>query len=337
MNELKYTLDPYNRLVLDWAGTKSDLSKFRRVIDGRFKIGPKNALIYHIKAPLAGKEGLPHHLKLKGKWGLTENHDLSLTLDKKGRETLGDKITFKGEILDVKKNSLLFAVTTKTKQNTRLTYVLELGGTWKADKYNRLAFHIKKEKGLHDILTFRSAWDINKSHYLIYQYEKAHLLRKKKKLHTLTFKGHWNVTNKSRISYEFSGRSDSAFNFKAKAGVFSGNQIKYELGIGISSRAKPVKRIVTFSGKWKIVKNLGLTFEVKYSDKKPYSMVFGADASLTDKDTISFRLRNDILNKNIGAELELSRKLIKGDGEAFLKLLKSNQETAVYLGMGVKF
>ena len=337
MAKLKYTLDPYNRLVLDRRATESGLSKFRKVIDGRFKIGPKNALIYHIKAPLSKKEKLPHQIKLEGKWALTENHDLSVVLDKKGRKTLGDKITLKGKILDVKENALLFAVTTRTEQNMRLTYVLQLGGTWKADKYNRLNFHIKKEKGKHDILIFKGTWDINKSHHIIYTYEKAHLLRKKKKLHTLTFKGYWQVANRSRISYEFSGRSDSVFEFKTRASVFTGNRIKYELGIGVSGRVRPVKRVVTLSGRWKIVKNLGLAFEVKCRGKKPYYMVFGADASLTDNDTISFRLRNDIENKDIGTELKLSRKLLKGDGEAFLKLLRSNPETAVYLGAGLKF
>jgi hypothetical protein len=337
MAKLQYALDPYNRLVLDQKGTRSDLSKFRKVIDGRFKIGPKNVLIYHIKAPLAKKEKLPHQLKLKGKWALTGNYDLSLTLDKKGRKTLGDKLTLKGNIIDVKENALLFAVTTKTEQNRRLTYVLQLGGSWKADKYNRLNFHIKREKSKHDILTFKGAWDVNKSHQLIYTYEKAHLLRKKKELHTLTFRGYWKVTDKSRISYEFSKRSDSVFEFRTRASVFTGNRIKYELGIGVSGRTRPFKRAVTLSGRWKIVNNLGLAFEVKYRGKKPYYMVFGADAALTDKDTISFRLRNDIDNKAIGTELKLSRKLLKGDGEAFLRLLKSSPETAVYLGAGFRF
>jgi hypothetical protein len=337
MAKLRYTLDPYNRLVIDRTGTKSDLPKYRRVLDGQFKTGPNNALIYHIKAPLAEGEGIPHQIRLKGEWALTEGHDLRLTLDKQGRETLGDKITLKGEILDVKENSLLFAISTKTKANARLTYVLELGGAWKADKYNRLTFHVKKEKGRHDILTFKGAWEINKDHQIIYEYEKARLLRKKKKLHTLTFKGHWNVTDRSRISYEFSKRSDSAFDLKTSAGIFKGNEIKCELGIGISGRAKPVKRTVTLFGRWKVVKNLGLVFEVKYADRKPYSMVFGADACLTDKDTVSFKLRNDIENRDIGAEIELTRKILKGDGEAFVRLLKSRQETAVYVGAGFRF
>ena len=337
MPKTRYELDPYNRLVLDKSGRKTSLMKFRKVLDGRFKADKSNNLSYHIKAPVFAKENIPHQLRLKGKWSLTDDHDLCLTLDKQGRETFGDKIALRGTILDVKENSLLFAVTTKTKKNTRLTYILQLGGTWKADKNNRLTFYIKKEKGKHDILTFRGAWDINKDHQVIYKYEKAALVRKKKKLHTLTFKGHWNVTGRSRISYELSRQSDSAFDLKTSAGVFKGSNIKYELGIGLSGWPKPVKRTVTLFGKWKLKKNLGLVFEVDYRDRKPCSMVFGADVRLTDKDTVLFKLRNDIENKNLGVDLELSRKMFKGDGEAFLRLLGSKQRSSIYAGASWKF
>ncbi len=343
--KLRYETDPYNRLILAPKGKKSPLRKYRRVLTGRFKTDAKNTLIYTVRAPLAAEgKDLPHQLRLKGKWSLTEDHDLRLTLDKKGRDTLQDKITLKGEILDVKKNSLLFAVTTKTKKNTRLTYVLELGGTWQADRNNRLTFHVQKEKGRHDILTLKGAWDINKDHQITYTYEKASLLRKKKKTHTLTFKGHWNVTERHRISYELSKASDPAFTFRTSAGIFEGNRIIYELGIGLSGSSKPVKRTLTLSGRWKLLKNVGLVFEVKYKDKKPYSMVFGADAELTDKDTVLFRLTNDMENKDLELSLELSRKILKGDGEAFVRFLRRRsssfprkRESAVYVGAGWGF
>ena len=183
MSTIRYELDPHNRLVLDESGGKSELRRFRRVIDGRFRVDRSNELSYHIKSPVADKS-IPHQLKLRGKWSLTDNHNLRLTLDKQGRETFGDKITLQGEILDVKRNSLLFAITTKTKENTRSTYALNLSGSWKADKNNRLSFHIKKEKGIHDILTFNGAWEVNKNHRIIYRYEKALLIRKEKRTQT---------------------------------------------------------------------------------------------------------------------------------------------------------
>lgn len=332
MDKIRYELDPYNRLILNKAGRKGRLTKFRKVLDGRFRIDRNNTLSYHVKAPLSGKKNIPHQIRLKGEWKLTDDHDLRLTLDKEGRETLGDKITLRGEMLEAGRNSLLFAVSTKTRENTRLTYVLELGGSWKADKNNRLTFHVKKEKGRHDILTFKGAWEINKDHQIIYNYEKAALIRKKKELHTLTFKGHWDIRDKCRISYVLSGRTDSAFDFKTSAGVFRDNYIKYELGIGLTGRKEPVKRAVTLFGRWKLKKGTGLTFEVEYGAKKVQKIVFGAEAKLTDKDTILFKLRNDTGARDIGASLELSHRILKGDGEAFVRLLRSGRESAIYAG-----
>ena len=195
MEKIRYEIDPYNRLILGDSGAKSDLPKFRQIIDGQFKIDEDNSLSYRVKSPLpedgnipyrslqgnSGTGQVPHQIKLKGQWSLTDDHELRLTLDGQGRQTFGDRITLQGEILDVNESSLLFAVTTTTKEATRSTYLLNLTGIWKADEFNRLSFHIKKESGRYDILTFNGVWEINKNHEIIYQYEKARLIRKKKR------------------------------------------------------------------------------------------------------------------------------------------------------------
>ncbi len=332
MKKIRYEIDPHNRLILDETGRHGDLPKFRKVIDGRFKTDKFNNLSYHIKAPLSEDDNIPHQIKLKGEWSLTDDYELRLTLEKQGRTTFGDQITLQGEILDVNESSLLFAVTTTTKENTQSTYVLNLGGSWKADAFNRLSFCIKKEEGRYDILTFNGVWEIDKNHQIIYQYEKARLIRKKRLTHTLTFKGYWDIKNALRISYVLDKSTDSAFDFKTSAGIFKEEYIKYELGIGLADRTGPVRRTVTLFGKWNLKKDVGLIFEIEYENRKTKQIVFGADARLTGKDTISLRLKNDMENKDIGVNLELSHKILKGDGEAFLRLLKSNRESAIYAG-----
>ena len=232
MEKIRYEIDPYNRLILDGSESRSDLPKFRQVIDGQFKIDEDNNLSYRVKSPFSENENIPNQIKLKGEWSLTDNHELRLTLDKEGRETFGDKITLQGEILDVNANSLLFAVTTTTKEDTQSTYVLNLGGSWKADGNNRLSFQVRKEGGRYDILTFDCAWEINEHHQIIISYEKARA-HKKERNHTLTFKGYWDIKEKTRVSYVFSMDSDSVFCFTASAGVFKEDYIKYELGIGL--------------------------------------------------------------------------------------------------------
>lgn len=332
MEKIRYEIDPFNRLVIDGPGDESGLPMFRKVLDGSFKVDKDNNLSYHIKSPLSSDEHLPTQIRIKGSWSLTDNYDLRLTVDKASRETFGDKIILQGEILDARADSLIFAITTAAKENTQSTYVLDLKGVWKADANNRLSFHVKKERGRYDILTFNGAWEVGKNHRIIYRYEKAALIRKKKEVHELIFDGHWDIKDRLRVSYMLGGGTDSVFDFEGSVGVFKEDFIEYEVGISLTDRKVPDVRVVTIFGRWNLKRDVGLVFEVEYENGEMHAIVFGADAKLTDKDTVSFRLRGEIEHQDIGVELELSRRILKGCGEAFLRLLKTKQEYAIYAG-----
>jgi len=335
MQKIRYELDPYNRLVFEKTERKSNFPKFRKVIDGQFKIGKKNNLSYHVKTPLLKGEDIPHQVKLRGKWSLTNNHNLKVTLDKSGRETFGDKIVLEGGIIDVNKNSLLFSLTTKTKENIHSTYTLSLSGLWRADKNNRLSFWIKKEKNTCEALLFNGLWEINRKHQIVYQYEKRDLLTKKKKVHTLIFKGYWDIKDSLRISYILSERTDSVFDFKTSTGIFKENYIKYEIGIALAKRVNPIKRSVTLFGKWRPKKNKSLIFEVEYENKRINEIIFGAEVKFLDKNNVFFKLKSDVKNKDIGVTLKLSRRILKG--EVFLQQKKKKKESTIYGGLASRW
>jgi len=326
---MKYEFDPYNRLT----AKSSALRGARKVLDGQLRISDVNTLTYQIETPVPGGIKAPHQLKLKGEWSLTKEHRLRLTLDKTARQTFGDQLVLQGEILDARKNSLLFAVTTKTKDNTPSIYILEFVGSWQADEHNRLTFRINKERGRFDYLTFDGIWQIDKNYQITYSYNKEQLARKKKELHALTFQGHWDIKDKARLSYVIDSNSASGFDFKTSAGLFRDGYIKYELGIGLSRKKHPVRQVVTFFGEWKVKKNIGLIFEVKREGKRIQAITFGAEVRLAGKSSLIFNLRNT-LNKEIGVELGLSRDIFDGDGQAFLRLLESKKETAILAGAG---
>ena len=42
MPKFRYEIDPHNSLIVTEAGRKSGLTKFRKIIDGRFKLGENN-------------------------------------------------------------------------------------------------------------------------------------------------------------------------------------------------------------------------------------------------------------------------------------------------------
>ncbi|MBU1043350.1 MAG: hypothetical protein KJ915_03005 [Candidatus Omnitrophica bacterium] len=329
--KVTYEIDPFNRLIINNSSKQSQLSRFRQVLDGRFKINPDNSVSYLVKSPMPNDQEMPYQVKLEGKWSLDKDHNLCISLNKLGRETLGDKLTLKGEIIDTSKNSLAFSLTTRTKDNMQSIYILQLKGAWQADKNNRLTFRIQKEDGSCDFLTFKGAWEINKQHQIIYKYEKSQLITKKKAIQTLIFQGYWNIKDKGRLSYVLDLQSGSVFSFKTSAAVFKEKYIKYELGIGLAK--KPEERTITLCGKWKIKKNVGLVFEVEYENGNVQAITFGAEAKLSSKDSIIFSLKND-QDKNISAQLQLSRKILNGDGLSFLRFLASKDEEAVFIGTG---
>jgi hypothetical protein len=212
------------------------------------------------------------------------------------------------------------------------TYALDLQGTWRADKNNRISFLVRREGGRHNILTFRGAWDIGKNHQIIYRYEKAALIRKKRLTHALTFSGCWTIRDKARISYLLEGDTDCAFDFKSSVGIAGESYIKYEVGIALKGRPEPVRRTVILSGKWKLKKDAGILFDMEYEGGKIRSIAFGADARLTGRDTVIFKLKDDFKNRDIGITLKLSRRALEGDGEIFLRALTSKRELACYAG-----
>ncbi|MDD5454660.1 MAG: hypothetical protein PHW62_04085, partial [Candidatus Ratteibacteria bacterium] len=106
----------------------------------------------------------------------------------------------------------------------------------------------------------------------------------------------------------------------------------YEIGIGGTNRREPVKRTLLLYGKWKIRRNAGLSFEIR-DEGKLRTIKFGADAKLNKTDEVQFSIKNEE-GKDLGMELKLSRKLLAGDGEAFIKFLKDKKEAAVYIGAG---
>ena len=333
MQRVRYEVDPHNRLVIDRTGTKSGLRKFRKVLDGRFEADENNNLAYRVKSPLSDGETIPNQVRISGDWSLADNHQLRLTVNKEARETFGDEITLQGQVFDVDKNSLIFSMTTRALSGRQSTYILNLQGSWKADENNRLSFYIKREGGRYNILTFNGAWEINKDHQIIYQYEKAALIRKRKETQALIFKGHWDIREKFRISYVLDeGLAGSVFDFISSAGILEKNYIKYEVGIALEDRPEPIKRTITLFGRWKLKKDTGILFEIEYGKNGLSAIVFGADVALTDKDMVSFKLKDGVGNKDLEMTLELSRNLLGGDGELFLRALASRRETAIYAG-----
>ncbi|MFH1309761.1 MAG: hypothetical protein ABIH85_03665 [Candidatus Omnitrophota bacterium] len=323
----KYEIDPLNRLVIAETGEKSKLPKFRKILDGKIKIDKGNTFTYRVNK--SQDSTIPQQIKLTGKWSLDDEHNLVLTLDEQHKQCAGDKIKIKGEIIDAKADKLVFSVTTKNTLDQTQAYILELGGTWQADKNNRLTFDVKKEQGKTDRLTLTGKWDIGEQNHIIYTYTNAQLKTGKKITNTITLKGYWDITEKSRILYVLNKKINSQFDFKVSLGKPIKRGLQYEIGVG----SVPSKKKITLFGEWKLNPKLGILFEMPYEEGKLKSVVFGASCKLDRGYDVDFRLKNK-LGEDLGIDVKISKKILKDQGEIFLRGITSGEEKQILFGAG---
>ena len=88
---------------------------------------------------------------------------------------------------------------------------------------------------------------------------------------------------------------------------------------------------VTLAGRWCIKQGQGVSFEVKYKGNQVQGIKFAVEAKLKDKTKLTFKL------KRLGVEVQLARKLLKGDGEWFVRLLKDSKHSAAFVGLGFRW
>jgi hypothetical protein len=90
-------------------------------------------------------------------------------------------------------------------------------------------------------------------------------------------------------------------------------------------------------GTWRIRNGIGLIFETELAGGGIYSMVFGASVRITEHDSVFFKLRDPTGKKDLGLEIELGRDILEGAGSAFLRFLRSPEESALLIGGAVRW
>ncbi len=326
MNKVRYELDPHNCLILTKTGEKGKFG-VRRVLEGRFRVQNGNSLTYHVKSPLSGTGDYPHQIKLKGTWGLSPENRLEFLLDKWGRQTFGDKLTFAAALKDAGKNSLTFSLITKSKTKTTSFYTLKLNGQWQADPENRILFLVKKNSGPANQLTFNCSWASGPNGKISINTDNGK--------NKIRLNGKWETGAGSRLSHVIDRTSGSVFNFKTDWERFTQNGVRYSLGIGIKGRKDPVRRILTFTGSWRI-KSGRLELILDNNGTESQALKFGIASTLVlGKNKVQLELKCGCNGKKPGVLLNITRNFLGAD--AFLKLLKDSKQVSVTAGMGVRW
>ena len=251
---------------------------------------------------------------VKGRWEITPDHDIQY---KKNGDV--EEIKVSGSLVSAEPGALVIGVTERQTDQKIVTSIYKLTGTWKANPQNQLVFEIAKENGKNNALLFRSKWKINDQHQIVYTYDQVNLKKKKKESQELSFEGYWDISEKNRVTYFLGGDSDSAFRFRGafqtKSILAKRGEIHYQIGVLVSGKHK-IQTIGLF-GKWKLARNLDLSFEIDYEDSKR-SIVFGGEYSLDKESQVILNLRSEE-GKALGVEVILEKDIFDGDGQVFMR------------------
>lgn len=349
-----YSINEDNQLLI-----KSSKAKVAIPVRGRFSVGKNNQLIYWLNGPASWCRlyNLPSKVSFIGNWKLNSNYDLELNLDETKSQYKADRLILKGEIISTDSDTLVFEIITykqglspselnrsnlkETVPESTHIQLLKLSGSWQADEFNRIIFTIKK-KASPDVITLEGSWQINKNQQITYIYEKTNLKTKTKISNTLTFEGFWEINSNNRLTYILSRSTESRFDFRVQ--IESPNLypqqgvIKYRLGIGLRQIRPSRNKVISLYGIWKFSRKTGLIFEMDYGKSKVHNIEFGTDIFLSQKDKISFSLK-DTKGEPLGLNITFTHRFLnKLDAETFLRVKEIlKRESGIEAGVRIPF
>ena len=335
---VQYTFDSTNRLLVTSPDGAADGVRIQRVISGAVTTDAGNRLIYRVDTP-AAQNGASRRRRfdLDGTWGITPNHQLFLTLHEASR-LRRQTLYLKGAITKVEAHAITLALRRHTSGGDRTIQRLRLSGRWQADRKNRLSFLVERSDGSDDRLTFQSGWKLGRHNTLIYRYRKHAVGSRRGGMRTLRFAGVWDLTQANRLVYRLDASGKSAFDFRASLQTKSLNaregRIVYQVGIGLSS-GKTLSNRVTLFGRWKLNRDLSVSFEIPYADGRREGLRLNGTYSLSEPDAVTIALR-DRRNRPMGLSVTFTRRLFK-DGQVFLRLRKAGGAREAIAGVQVPF
>ncbi len=271
--------------------------------------------------------------KIKGHWELAPTQGLQYKAEGKDEE-----IKFKGSLVAAEPDALVVSYTERQSNQKTVTRIFKLAGTWSVDSKNRIAFEVEKETGKNDVLTFKGIWKVDDTHQIVYSCQEANLKTKSKEVQEILFKGYWDISEKNRLAYYVGGDTNNMFRlkgaFQTKSILAKKGEIKYQVGVEVSGKRKI--QTITLFGKWIVSRDLNLSFEIEYEDGKKKAIVFGGEYALGQDSTIQIDLRAKD-GKPLGITIILTKDIFGKDGQAFIRLQKTVEESRVEAGMKFKW
>ncbi|MFH1782492.1 MAG: hypothetical protein ABH848_02625 [Candidatus Omnitrophota bacterium] len=274
--KIRYEIDPYNQLI---ARSTSRVKKFRKIVNGTFKIDKKNDLYF--EAFKSQDTDIPQKIKFSGKFSLDKKDNIIFTLDKWNNQIMGNRLRFKTQFVRADSNSITFLAQTRETNNKRSIYSLSLSGYWKVYANNRLIFNIKRSENKRDNLVLQGSWNIGKNNEVIYKSTPSSDI--------ITFKGKWTLFKKYTLGYSLDRESSSGFNFKTSLGYIVSKGKDSYLGFDIDVdiyRGRRLTRKVLFKCTYKKDRANKITLEISPGPKEGLNIKLKKE--ILDKEAVSY-------------------------------------------------
>ena len=270
---------------------------------------------------------------LKGRWEIGRNSEVQYRSFEKDEE-----IKVKGSLVAAEPEALVISVTDRQKDQKTVTSLWKLSGRWRANSKNQLVFEAAKENGKNDVLTFTGGWYLGEFQELLCTYEVHDLKTKRTELKLLVFRGVWNLTDKNYLTYSLGGRSDSSLRFRGafqtRSILAKKGEIRYQVGVEVSGK-RQVREVMLF-GKWKYSNKTGLLFEMEYEEGQKKAIAFGGVYRFTRDNAMEVQLKSS-RGRPMGVSVLLTRDVFGKDGQAFLRLEKSPEESRIEAGFRARW
>jgi len=271
---------------------------------------------------------------LEGRWCLDENQELTYRARNKGG--YDEEVRFRGTLVAVEAGSLVVSLSGKKEGGDLTAGLVTLAGSWLVDSQNRIVFDVARAFGRADRLTLGGSWQLGDHHEIIYDYRRADLDASSSGTHTLVFRGVWDVSENTCLTYYVGGDSRSALKFRGafqtKSILAKEGALRYQIGIGLDSGLR--RQTITLFGKWKVSRDFELSFELTDAMGERRAIAFGGTYHPMKGTGISAVLKTRC-GEPLGVELVLTREIFEGQGQLFVRLVRLAEKSAVEAGVQI--
>ena len=278
----------------------------RKNIKAYFEV-KDNDLFYY--PPRETTDKLPHHLKLEGKWRLS-NGNCVFDVSESYSAVFGQSISFSAKIEKASKNYIRFNILKRTTPKLHSRTSLQFNGRWKVDDYNNLVFEVQRTNTT-DELIFGNNWQVTKENNILLLYKRKFL--KKEIIGSFVLKGNWKLGNNA-LNFVIENSS----NYRLKFGLaLTGNTIvfnKEKIDLTIGLRKDSIKTISLY-GRCKYL-NDRLEFTATFG-RQTLTWTFKVNKRLSGDKELIFELVNE-RNKPLGLQITFSKAIAAG-GRFFVR------------------